>query len=162
MHITGSTAFMDSASNDPSFGRTADGRGASASSLPLRFLVVDDNPDGRVLVSRTLLRKFPTCVVLECGNGTSAVKALAEERISAVVSHRTFDFDGVTLVRELRKINASIPIIMTSGVDQESAALLAGASRFILNEQWLLIATAIADLLSIADAKNSSVDQTAS
>ena len=113
------------------------------------FLIIDDNPDGRFLVAKTILRKFPTAVILECQTAEAAFAAMDGQAISAVVSHRTFDAAGVELVRQLRKRNADVPILMMSGIDRHDDALLAGANAFLTYEQWLLVGSMIETLLGV-------------
>jgi CheY-like chemotaxis protein len=113
------------------------------------FLIVDDNPDGRFLVAKTILRKFPTAVILECQTAEAAFAAMQGQVISAIVSHRTFDAAGVELVTELRKRNSNVPILMMSGIDRHEDALLAGANAFLTYEQWLLVGSTIEMLLGV-------------
>src|SRR5687767_11674781 len=55
---------MFSPSSHPPFARSAEGHSdTTGPSEPLRFLIVDDNADGRFLISKTLLRKFPTSII---------------------------------------------------------------------------------------------------
>lgn len=114
---------------------------------PLRFLVIDDNPDGRFLISKTLLRKFPTSTVVECQSAESAFQIVATEKLSLVVSHRTFDCDGPTLVRELRSRAPHVPIVMMSGIDRQDQAVSAGANTFLTYDEWLMIGNRVVELL---------------
>ena len=115
----------------------------------LRFLVIDDNPDGRFLVSKTLLRRFPGAVLTECQTADAAFHVLARELVSLVVCHRTFEFDAVSLTRELRERNKAVPIVMMSGIDRRDAALAAGANAFLTYDEWLMVGNHVADLLLI-------------
>ena len=58
--------------------------------MPLikRFLVVDDNADGRSLLTRTLLRKFPQSLATECGDADTAILTAREEKLDAIIVHR--------------------------------------------------------------------------
>src|SRR3954464_10245013 len=98
---------------------------------PPRFLIIDDNPDSRFLLVKTLLRKFPNGILQECQNGDTATTIAASDKLHAVVVHRTAEYDGVTLVSLLRRANAQVPIIMVSGINREAQALAAGANRFL-------------------------------
>lgn len=113
----------------------------------LVFLVVDDNPDGRFLVSKTLLRKFPRARVIECQTAETAFETLAQQTPSLIVTHRTFEFNGIDLLRELRQRAPSTPILMTSGIDQRASALSAGADAFYTYDQWPMIGNHVAQLL---------------
>lgn len=112
------------------------------------FLVVDDNPDGRSLVTRSLHRKFPNCSVAECDQVETALALLAANRYDAVLSHRTVEVRGADLVRLLRDVRPDVPIVMISGVDQSNEATVAGAKRFVHFDAWLIIGSVTAQLLA--------------
>lgn len=120
----------------------------STSAPPDRFLVIDENPDGRFLLSKTLMRAFPKSVVVECRSAETALQVLQTEKVAAILSHRTLEYDGAGLVRELRKISPSVPIIMVSGFDREKLAQEAGATRFFNYDQWPRIGIFVAELLN--------------
>lgn len=111
------------------------------------FLVIDDNADSRFLLVKTLLRKFPGAVVQECQESSVALRAARNPELSAIVAHRATDTDGVALIRALRQITASVPIVMVSGLDRSAAALKAGATVFLNYDEWLRIGTIVANLL---------------
>lgn len=113
-----------------------------------KFLIIDDNPDSRFLLVKTLLRKFPQAVLQETQDGESAVSLLRDERPDAVVVHRATDVDGLTLIRMLRKLNAVVPIVMVSGIDRTQTAREAGASTFLNYDAWLRIGTVVSELLT--------------
>lgn len=52
------------------------------------------------------------------------------------------------LVAVLRRANPTVPILMVSGVDQEKAALSAGATRFLSYEKWLVVGNVMSGLLA--------------
>src|SRR3954471_3284685 len=110
---------------------------------PRKFLIVDDNPDSRFLLVKTLLRKFPQAVIEECQDGNAAVDVAKSGALDAIVAHRAAEVDGLTLIRMLREVNPSIPIVMVSGVDRTKESLAAGATRFLSYEAWLRIGTVV-------------------
>jgi DNA-binding NarL/FixJ family response regulator len=110
-------------------------------------MVVDDNPDSRFLLVKTLLRKFPAAVVQECQHAETAISIAQTETIAAIVTHRTAEVAGVEVVRGLRAANPSVPIVMVSGIDRRMAAIAAGANAFLLYDEWLRIGTVVAELL---------------
>lgn len=114
----------------------------------LHFLIIDDNPDGRFLIAKTLLRKFPNSTIVECQTADAAFRALKGQPVSLIVSHRTFEFDGVSLIRELRAQTPDVPIVMTSGIDRRDAALTAGADGFLTYDEWLMVGNYVAKLLT--------------
>ncbi len=118
-----------------------------------RFLVVDDNADSRMLLSKTLMRKYPEAVVLECQHGDTAVAIAQLERLNAIVAHRTYDYDGETLIALLRRVNPRVPIIMVSGYDRSTRAISAGADAFLNYDAWLQIGTVVSEAMATAAAR---------
>ena len=123
---------------------------------PPTFLVVDDNADARFLLVKTLLRKFPRAVIHECQSAETAIEFARREAQSAIIVHRSVELAGLDLVRQLREAHPAVPIVMVSGVDRTAAAQAAGATAFLLYDEWLRIGTLIGDLISakpVDDAK---------
>jgi CheY-like chemotaxis protein len=118
-------------------------------SFPGKVLVIDDNPESRFLLTRTLVRKFPRTVLLECSNAETAVRTAGEERIDVIVLHRAADVNGIELVQRMRSVSRTVPIIMVSGIDRSAEARTAGADFFLSYDEWLRIGTVVADLLSL-------------
>lgn len=116
-----------------------------------KFLVIDDNADSRFLLVKTLLRKFPQAVIHECQDADAAVLiARTTPELDAIVTHRAIEVDGITLVRLLRRVNHSVPLVMVSGIDRTTEALTAGANRFLNYDEWLRIGTLVAGMLGSA------------
>lgn len=116
-------------------------------SSPYKFLVIDDNPDSRFLLVKTLLRKFPQAVLQETQDGESALALTQAAGLDAVVVHRAAEVDGLTLVRTLRQANRAVPIVMVSGIDRTKTAIEAGATTFLSYDAWLRIGTVVAELV---------------
>jgi len=112
-----------------------------------KFLIVDDNADSRFLLVKTLLRKFPAAVALECQHPDTAVQIAREENPHVIVTHRAGEVDGITLIRMLRDANAAVPIVMVSGLDRSQDALSAGATAFLNYDEWLRIGTVVSELM---------------
>ncbi len=124
------------------------------STSPLRFLVVDDNADSRMLLVKTLLRKFPEASIHECQQGDHALAIARAGNLSAVIAHRTYDYDGETLVALFRRLDPILPIVLVSGYDRTERALAAGANAFLNYDEWLRIGSVVADVMaSAADAR---------
>jgi CheY-like chemotaxis protein len=115
---------------------------------PYKFLIVDDNADSRFLLVKTLLRKFPQAVLQETQDGESAMALARAENLDALVVHRAAEMDGLSLIRMLRQVNATVPIVMVSGIDRTKAAIEAGANTFLSYDAWLRIGTVVAELLA--------------
>jgi CheY-like chemotaxis protein len=113
------------------------------------FLVVDDNDEHRFLLVKTLLRKFPDAVLQECQDDVTALALAANERLSAAIVHRTVGMNGLELVRNVRRVNARVVLVLVSGIDRSTEALAAGANAFLLYDEWLRIGSVVAELLSL-------------
>jgi CheY-like chemotaxis protein len=121
-------------------------------SAPKKVLVIDDNPESRFLLTKTLLRKFPQVMLLECADAGSATRTAATEELDVIIVHRSADVIGVEMIQMLREVSTSVPIIMVSGIDRSAEALAAGANFFLSYDEWLRIGTVVAELLSLAPA----------
>jgi DNA-binding NarL/FixJ family response regulator len=116
--------------------------------LPKRFLVIDDHADGRSLLVRTLLRKFPQSVVVECQDPGTGTTLAAKEQFDAIIAHRAGELTGLELLGQLRRISPEVPIVMVSGIDRSKECLAAGATAFLNYDAWLNIGTLVAELLT--------------
>src|SRR3954470_12444783 len=110
-----------------------------------RFLVIDHNPDSGELLIRALKRKFPLASVLHTVDAEDAVKTVQSIAVDAIVVHRGYDADAVSIVKSLRAINATVPIIVVSGIDRSEAVLAAGATGFLNFDSWLLLGSTVAN-----------------
>jgi CheY-like chemotaxis protein len=114
---------------------------------PLSFLIVDDNADGRFLLSKTLLRCFPQCAVQECVDIDVAQALVRKLHPAAIVTHRARGLDGMETIRMLREADPHIPIVYLSGIDRAAESRIAGATCFLNYDAWLRIGTVVAELL---------------
>ena len=119
----------------------------------LNLLVIDFHAESRFLLVKTLTRKFPDAIIRECEDAQLATQTVRQERVDAIVAHRTFEVSGAELVRMLRAIAPRVTIIMVSGVDRESEMLAAGATAFLHYDEWLRIGTLVAGLLEPHDER---------
>jgi DNA-binding NarL/FixJ family response regulator len=109
----------------------------------LHFVVIDFHSESRYLLVKTLRRKFPESVVHETDDAEQAIAVARLEPLAAIITHRTFEVEGVELVRLLREADPAVPIIMVSGIDREAAALRAGANCFLPYEEWLRVGSVV-------------------
>jgi CheY-like chemotaxis protein len=115
-----------------------------------RFVVIDDNEDGRSFLSKSLLASFPHAEIIECENSEVARQELAGGKTALFLVHRANDADGLPLVELLRAANATIPIVYVSGIDRTHAALQAGATTFLMYDQSWLIGQTVREILRVS------------
>jgi len=114
------------------------------------FLVIDFHAESRFLLVRTLTRKFPGAVIHESDDAEKALEMVRALHLRAIVTHRTFDVQGIELVRLLRDADPHVPIVMVSGVDRGQAALAAGANAFVNYDEWLRLGGVVESVLQNA------------
>lgn len=113
-----------------------------------RFLIIDHNADGRFLLSKTLLRKFPQSIALECAHADTATTAAATEKLDLIVAHNTGDLTGCELIDTLRAANRDVPILAVTGNPNLGPSLLqSGASQVLNFDEWLLAGNVVEALL---------------
>lgn len=90
----------------------------------LRVLLIDDNPDDRMLALRALQRELPDLKATEITN---------EEALKRVLEHGGFDLvvtdfqlrwsDGLTVLRQVKKAWPNCPVVMFTGTGSEEVAV---------------------------------------
>ncbi|HEY3754555.1 MAG TPA: response regulator [Opitutaceae bacterium] len=100
---------------------------------PLRFVVLDDDPDIAFLNRRQLEKAFPGCRVAECATPDQAFSECEAHPVDAVIAdHHLHSSNGIEVVTRLRDRNLTCPIYMVTGSsDPEIAAraYAAGVTR---------------------------------
>jgi EAL domain-containing protein (putative c-di-GMP-specific phosphodiesterase class I)/ActR/RegA family two-component response regulator len=85
----------------------------------LRYLVVDDDPDQRYLIARTL-STMGLANVVEAASGRAALEVLsrADEAVDVVISDLQMpDVDGMELVRKIGEMALPVAVILVSALD---------------------------------------------
>ena len=102
----------------------------------IRFLVVEDSPTMRQLITFSL-KRIPGAKIVEASDGVDALKKLKEERFDLIVSDINMPLmDGLKLVSMIRNdpANQSIPIIIVttegSQADRDKGLAL-GANAYL-------------------------------
>lgn len=100
-----------------------------------RVLIVDDAAFMRMMIKDILVNNGFE-VVGEANNGLKAVEYYKKEKPDVVTMDITMpDMDGISAVKEIKKIDPSAKIIMCSALGQQSMvmdAIQAGARDFIV------------------------------
>lgn len=102
----------------------------------MTFLIVEDSPTMRQLLSFTL-KRFKGCKIIEAVDGVDALKKLAVEKVDLILCDINMPvMDGLKLVRLVRQNNElkDIPIIIitTEGAQEDrKRGLELGANAYI-------------------------------
>jgi len=103
---------------------------------PMTFLIVEDSPTMRQLISFSL-RRFPDCRIVEAVDGADALRRLAYDEVDFVLTDINMPImDGLKLVALLRANSKTrdlpIIIITTEGADEDRRrGLELGADAYI-------------------------------
>jgi len=118
--------------------RPDNGPGAAVEPLvPLRILVVDDSAAIRGVVSATLSSDPELRVVGTAADGVQGLARVAELAPDLVLLDVEMPvMDGLTMLRELRKVQPRLPVVMFSTLTERGAkvaldALVAGANDYV-------------------------------
>ncbi len=100
----------------------------------MKVLIVDDSKVMRMMVSRALGAAGFSPDVVEAGDGTEGVSKF-DDSIELILSDWNMpNMNGLEFVKEIRKVNQNVPIIMitTEGSeDKISEAIAAGANGYV-------------------------------
>ena len=105
----------------------------TAVSPSYHVIIADDDAGVRAVLSRIVQHIYPDATVSAVADGVAALHIYDQHGADLVVTNQTMPrMSGLNLIIALRTRNPSVPIIMVSGeVAQASAALAAGATRFL-------------------------------
>lgn len=115
------------------------------------FLVVAESDDDRKLYSRTLLRRFPRTPITEVSVAAGLLLGAQAQHCTGAVVNITGAGNALRLISILRTVSPRIPIIAVCAVDRSIDAFAAGASRFLLSGEWLMLGPVMAEVIEIAN-----------
>jgi signal transduction histidine kinase len=99
----------------------------------LTLLYVEDDPDTRDQLGRFLKQRAAALVAAE--NGTAGLAAYQAHRPAIVITDIQMPgMDGLTLAREIRGLDAAVPVIVTTAFEQTNyllRAIEAGVDKFV-------------------------------
>jgi len=108
--------------------RTQSGGGAATAAAPAtrqgraRVLVVDDEASIRDLLSKTLaLAEYDVDTAADASTALGRVRAAEYDLLIADL--RMPGMDGLTLIRQVKRIRAELPVIIITGFSTESSAI---------------------------------------
>jgi hypothetical protein len=103
---------------------------------PLRFLVLDDNPDDRAMAIRALRLEFPDLIAREASERTAFEEALAGGDFDVVVTDFKMGWtDGIKVLRAVKERSPDVPVIMftaTGNQDIAVEAMKAGLDDYVI------------------------------
>ena len=101
----------------------------------MAILIVDDDADTRARLERALRDSGDGWDVVQATTATEALARVADEDVECVLlDYRLPDLDGLTCLRELRRLRAEVPIVMVTGSGSEDVAvdaMKAGAADYV-------------------------------
>jgi DNA-binding NtrC family response regulator len=118
----------------------------------LRILLIDDNPDDRILVTRQLQQEFPQLEFTSPIDAKSLDKVLQVGSFDlAIVDYELGWSDGLTLLNAIKALYPDCPVIMCTDSGSEEVAvegMKSGLSDYVLKRKPLhRLAIAVRDTL---------------
>lgn len=112
---------------------------ADSSLDQLRVLLIDDDPDDRLLLREAMVTAVGPQLEVEEATTSSEARRRILERAHDVylIDHRLSDGSGIDLIRELHEVTSG-PMILITGTDDpeiDRAALRSGAHDYLLKEE---------------------------
>src|SRR5688500_10935850 len=90
----------------------------------LRALVLDDNPDDRLLALRALQKEIPGLKATEVTDQEALDRALGQGGFDLVITDFQLRWsDGLKVLREVKRLWPSIPVVMFTGTGSEEIAV---------------------------------------
>src|SRR5205823_2454010 len=104
----------------------------------MAILVVDDDPEARAALGRTLRDAGDGWDVRDAVSAKHALELAKEPDVDCVLlDYRLPDTDGLACLVELRRLRADVPIVMVTGAGSEAVAVDAmklGAADYVVKE----------------------------
>jgi signal transduction histidine kinase len=118
----------------------------------LRILLIDDNPNDRLIAARELRQLSPDVDIQEVIDPDSLQRSLAAGQFDLVVTdYRLFWSDGLTVLRTVKAMYPDCPVIMFTDSGSEEVAvegMKAGLSDYVLkNRQVYRLSLAVRESL---------------
>jgi len=120
-------------------GRTGQSNGMTITTKMLRTLIVEDNPDYRVLLKDLLHKQFPDMVIAEVENGEDALRQLALFRPHVIFMDINLPGkSGLSITQKIRDLGSEAHIILLTSHDlpeYRTAAIDVGANHFMAKDK---------------------------
>ena len=105
--------------------------------MPGKILFVDDDPNFQKMVE--IFLRNNSYDISFAKNGRSALHLIQQHVYDLVISDVQMpEMDGLTMITEIKKVNADLPVIIVSAFGNESMAekAIAAGARLILNKPF--------------------------
>ncbi|HEY6227818.1 MAG TPA: PAS domain S-box protein [Verrucomicrobiae bacterium] len=90
----------------------------------LRVLLIDDNPDDRLLALRALQKEVPNIKATEITNQQALERALTDGGFDLVITDYQIRWsDGLQILREVKRLWPNVPVVMFTGTGSEEIAV---------------------------------------
>jgi DNA-binding NtrC family response regulator len=110
-----------------------------------RLVIIDDNPEDRILILRELSREFPNLQVEEIIDTEGLNQALSTSNFDLVITDYQLRWnDGLSVLKEVKSRSSDCPVIMfTDSGNQEIAveAMKTGLDDYIIKSPLPVEAT---------------------
>ncbi|MBF2064699.1 MAG: response regulator [Calothrix sp. C42_A2020_038] len=107
--------------------------------MPLRILLIDDNPNDRLLVTRELKQKFQEITVNEVTSEKELEQAILAGNFDLTVTdYQLFWTDGLAVIKVIKEKYPDCPVIMFTDSGSEEVAveaMKAGLDDYVLKRQ---------------------------
>jgi two-component system cell cycle sensor histidine kinase/response regulator CckA len=128
----------------------------SAASSSLRILVLEDNADDVILLTRALRRAQVECTLRHVDSEAGFLAQLATPPDLILADYQLPDYDALAALRALRTRGIEVPVIVVSGTIGEEAAvecLREGATDYLLKDRLGRLGQAIRNALEAASLR---------
>ena len=102
----------------------------------MAILIVDDDGDTRARLKRALRESGDGWDVVQAASAADALARVTNADVECVLlDYRLPDADGLTCLRELRRLRADLPVVMVTGSGSEAVAvdaMKAGAADYVV------------------------------
>lgn len=137
---------------------------AITTSVPVKVIVIDDNPDDRALVHRELHREHGKYELSEVSSLEQFTEFLKNSEFDLVITDYQLGWsDGLEILREIKLRRPDVPVIMFTGSGSEEVAVLAmkaGLDDYVLksSRQFRRLSVAVQKALKMRE-KRRAVEQ---
>lgn len=123
----------------------------------IRILMLEDEPTDAELIERVLREAALSFIVLRADNGEDFIEALVNFGPQIVLADcKLPNFDGLTAVGLVRRMDAELPLIVITGAlsDEEASELIrAGANDYVLKDRLARLPSAVQRAVTEAEGR---------